>query len=246
MTAKQKLFLIRFFLIIGITIGLLVFYHYYYHEIDTVITTGEAYGYKIGQHKSDVFLDIKQRHKEGKIKWLSADVNPQESIELYGIDIYQPHLPVKVKSFFSEWDTWELHGISEQSNDYLILSFTTDEPKIDMILWVIGYSQTQQVDKWPVANQYELQIREGMTYEETYSILCKLAQKDRYQTIKLKAKNYRKIMLFNENSFQLIKQWNIWIMPKNFTPYNDFIRLTFANDCLSQIRRCKKYNPYPF
>ena len=228
-------------------------------EIDCSITEGETYGFIIGETKEETYHRAARMHTEKEITWLAPHISPELSRKIYGIDVYEPQSPEKVRDALPVWFWWMIENIPDSfltknspvrfpssiRNDCISLVFD-ESCAIKKLLYNYGtFIPANYVEAWPGETSGLPCLKPGISCDRTSEILMELRKRKGYENLTLRAKDVRKVSTFNIDQLSILQKWDIWDVRIDFIPYNDHIVLIFSEDKLVKIYRRRKYNPFP-
>ena len=224
-------------------------------ELDTTISEGEAFGFKIGESKEEVFRRAKNMFSRGSIRWVAPHIDVESLTNIYGANVFELQDIEKVEDAFSAWSWWQIHNWSAVTGAYISIKFDFDRPVIEMIIQQSSLSSptvpapSYRCNRWPSNASSSNQLREGLSYDEVYRIIKRLKKQDQYRNVKVRTSQgaRRKVSHFTESDLERLKKWGTWDVQIKSIEYSpDFTRLSFEKDKLAKIYRLRKYNPYPF
>ncbi len=212
----------------------------YFTYIDDTVTTGSAYGFTIGQTKTESYRLAREKFGRGEIVGIDNNRGREEEL------LRSPWLEIEFHSVsavadrFDQWNHWGLWLREDDPSLLAIVKWHGDR--------VSGVGSPGTLgDTWK-ADGVDVSIRTGQTYAEVYETLKVLDQSSGFEDLALRTgwMARRQPVDFTEAEFPLVEPCDEWtLLVDEEWSYFNTIELRFAEGALKAINRHRQYFELP-
>jgi hypothetical protein len=216
-------------LILAIPIGYAGFLYLSY--LDKTTTSGSAYGFTIGQAKTDAYRVAQSQFRSGDIEAIDTIGRREDELKRFPgiIGDEGRHKVSEVRHSFENWDHWSLWLDGETPVLLAVLKFRGD-----------------RLDDLSQSNPDDLGLTVGQSYAEVYSALESLARLPEYASLVVVTgwMARRQPVTFGDSEYRLVAEQDEWTLLVNGSHLNS-IRLAFDDGRLVRIHRHRQYFELP-